>query len=221
MSEAQHTQEPETRKEPFNLFEAMGGGHGILDSSLPGLAFVVAYTVSGQDLETAVWSAVVVGALLFGVRVVRRETIQFAIAGFVGVAIAAFIAQKTGKAENFFLPGLLLNLGYALAYMISIMVRWPLIGVFIGPLVGEGMEWRKDPRLLRVYTRASWIWVGLFVIRLTVQLPLYLAGELVALGVAKTAMGVPIFAIAVWLSYLVMRKDINLAPVSAGGRTRG
>jgi hypothetical protein len=210
MSEAEERQEDLKPKEPFNLLEAMGGGHGIADSSLPGLAFVVAYTVSGQSLETAVWAAVVVGAILLVVRLARRETVQFAIAGFIGVAIAAFIAQKTGKAENFFLPGLLLNLGYALAYLISIVVRWPLVGVFIGPLVGEGMEWRKDPRLVRVYTRASWIWVALFVTRLAVQLPLYLAGSLVALGVAKTAMGFPIFAIAVWLSYLVMRKEIDL-----------
>jgi hypothetical protein len=177
---------------------------------LPGLAFVIAYTVSGQDLQVAIWAAVGLGAVLLVVRLARRETLQFAIAGFVGVAIAAFIAQKTGKAENFFLPGLLLNLGYALAYLISIIVRWPLIGVFVGPLVGDGMEWRKDPRLLRVYTRASWIWVGLFVLRLAVQLPLYLAKDLVALGVAKTAMGFPIFAIAVWLSYLVLRKDVEL-----------
>ncbi len=200
----------EEAKKPFNLLEAMGGGHGIADSSLPGLAFVIAYTASGQDLQVAVWAAIGLGIALLAVRLARRETLQFAIAGFVGVAIAAFIAQKTGKAENFFLPGLLLNLGYAVAYLISIVVRWPLIGVFVGPLVGEGMEWRKDPRLVRVYTRASWIWVGLFVLRLGVQLPLYLAGDLVALGVAKTAMGFPIFAVAVWLSYLVLRKDVEL-----------
>ena len=216
MSEASE-QEVEKGKKPFNLLEAMGGGHGIADSSLPGLAFVIAYTVSGQDLQVAIWAAVALGVVLLAVRLGRRETLQFAIAGFVGVAIAAFIAQKTGKAENFFLPGLLLNLGYALAYLISILVRWPLIGVFIGPLVGDGMEWRKNPRLMTVYTRASWIWVGLFVLRLAVQLPLYLAGDLVALGVAKTAMGFPIFAVAVWLSYLVMRKDIDLRPYPERG----
>src|SRR5687768_14765447 len=216
MSDASE-QEAGREKKAFNLLEAMGGGHGIADSSLPGLAFVIAYTVSGQDLQTAIWAAVALGVVLLGLRLARRETLQFAIAGFVGVAIAAFIAQKTGKAENFFLPGLLLNLGYALAYLISILVRWPLIGVFIGPLVGDGMEWRKDPRLMTVYTRASWIWVGLFVLRLGVQLPLYLAGDLVALGVAKTAMGFPIFAVAVWLSYLVMRKDVDLRPYPERG----
>ena len=78
--------------------------------------------------------------------------------------------------------------------------------MIIGPLNGEGMDWRKDPERLRLYSRASWIWVGVFGVRLAVQLPLYFADELVALGVAKTAMGFPIFALAAWLSYLVLRE---------------
>ncbi len=192
---------------------ALGGRRGIADSSLPGLAFVIAYTASGQSLNTAIWTAIGVGAVLFATRLFKRETVQFAVAGFAGVAIAAFIANQTGRAEDFFLPGLFLNLAYAAAYLISIAVRWPLLGVFIGPLNGEGMEWRKDERRLQLYTRASWIWVGMFTLRLAVQLPLYFAGELVALGVAKTAMGFPVFALAAWLSYLILRET----PASADG----
>jgi Protein of unknown function (DUF3159) len=166
---------------------------------------VVAYTASGQDLNAAIWTAVGVGVVMFAIRLVRRETLQFAVAGFIGVAIAAFVAKQTGRAEDFFLPGLFLNLAYAAAWLISIAVRWPLMGVIVGPLIGEEMRWRQDPEKVRVYTRASWIWVGLFVFRLAVQLPLYFADELVALGVAKTAMGFPVFALAAWLSYLVLR----------------
>lgn len=212
MSEAQNREAApkEDVEERIDLLDAMGGGRGIADSSLPGLAFVIGYTASGQNLEFAVWTAVAVGAAMFGVRIVRRETIQFAVAGFIGVAIAAFIAKQTGRAEDFFLPGLFFNVGYAAAYAVSIAIRWPLIGVIVGPLVGEGMEWRKDPKLVRVYTRASWLWVGMFLVRLAVQLPLYFSGDLVALGVAKTAMGVPVFAVVVWLSYLVLRKEIDL-----------
>jgi len=121
------------------------------------------------------------------------------------VALAAFIATRTGKAEDFFLPGLLFNGGYALIYAISIAVRWPLMGVFIGPLIGEGMNWRQDPDRVRLFSKISWIWVGTFLLRLAVQLPLYLSGSLVALGIAKTAMGLPIFALAIYLSYLMLR----------------
>jgi hypothetical protein len=191
---------------PRDLAEALGGAHGLADSSLPGLAFVVAYTVGGNELGPAIAAAVGVALVLTIVRLVRRETLQFAFAGLVGVAIAAFIASRTGRAEDFFLPGLLLNAGYALAYAISIWVRWPLIGVLAGPLVGEGMEWREDPARVAVYSRASWVWVGVFLLRLAVQLPLYLAGAVVALGIAKAAMGVPIFIVAIWITYLVLRE---------------
>ncbi len=204
----------DSKLETTDLMSALGGRRGIADSGLPGIAFVLAYTISGQELNTAIWAAIGVGVALLILRLVRRETLQFAIAGFVGVAIAAFIAKQTGRAEDFFLPGLFLNLAYAAAYLISIAVRWPLLGVFVGPLNGEGMEWRQDSRRLQLYTRASWIWVGMFTIRLAVQLPLYFAGELVALGVAKTAMGFPIFALAAWLSYLILRDDSRPATES-------
>ena len=194
------------REERTDIVEALGGPQGMADSSLPALAFVITYTLGGNDIGLSAWVAVGVGALMAGVRIARRETLQFALAGFVGVAIAAFIADRTGRAEDFFLPGLFMNLAYGLAYLISIAVRWPLLGVLLGPVTGEGMEWHKDPERLRLYTRASWIWVGVFALRFAVQLPLYLAGAVLALGIAKTAMGLPIFLIAIWLSYLVLRE---------------
>lgn len=150
------------------------------------------------------------GVVLAVLRVVRRETPQYTITGLVGVALAAFIATRTGKAENFFLPGLLLNAAYASAYFISIVVRRPLIGLIIAGLSGGDMSWRKDPPLLRIYTRASWLWVGLFLLRLLVQLPLYIAGSVTALGVARTAMGVPLFGVGIWLTWLLIRDHAQI-----------
>lgn len=199
-------------RDRHELLEAIGGPQGIADSSIPALAFVLVYTFNGNELSSAAWVAVGVGALITVVRLLRRESLQFALAGFAGVALAAFIASRTGKAEDFFLPGLLLNAGYALAYLISIAVRWPLIGVILGPIGGEGMAWRKDPELVRLYSRASWIWVGVFTVRLAVQLPLYFADALLALGIAKTAMGLPIFLLAIWLTFLVLRRGEEAEP---------
>ena len=192
-------------KEEINLLDELGGPQGIADSSIPGLAFVIAYTVSGQKLELAAAIAVGIALLIALVRLVRGERMRYAASGFLGVALAAFIATRTGKAEDFFLPGLLFNAGYALAYAVSIAIRWPLMGVFIGPLIGEGMNWRQDPDRVRLFSKISWLWVGTFLLRLSVQLPLYLTGSLVALGIAKTAMGLPVFALAIYLSYLMLR----------------
>ncbi len=195
----------EETREQYNLLEAMGGPQGIADSSIPSLAFVIAYTVGGNDLSLAIKVAIGFGAAITVFRIARREPLQFAIAGFAGVALSAFIADRTGKASDFFLPGLFLNAAYAGVYLVSIAIRRPLIGVILAPVFGDGRGWRDDPERLRVYTRASWIWVGVFTARLAVQLPLYLADALLALGIARTAMGLPIFMVAIWLTYLVVR----------------
>jgi hypothetical protein len=193
------------KKEEWNILNEMGGPQGIADSSLPGLLFVAIYSLTGGELKAAVIAAVGLAALIALFRLVRGEPLRFAVAGFVGGAVAGFIATRTGRAEDFFLPGLFFNAGYALAYAISIFIGWPLIGVIIGPVTGEGMSWRKDPEKVKAFSRASWIWVGMFVVRLAVQLPLYFTGALVALGVAKTAMGLPVFLVCLWLTWLVLR----------------
>lgn len=195
------------KKEELNLLDEMGGPQGIADSSLPGLLFVAVYSLSSGNLKLAAIAAVALGAVIGVVRLARGESAKYAAAGFIGVAIAGFFATRTGKAEDFFLPGLLLNGGYALAYIVSVLVRWPLMGVFIGPLIGEGMEWRKDPGRVRLFSKVSWLWASVFILRLAVQLPLYFGGYLVTLGIAKTVMGLPIFALALWLTYLILKKE--------------
>jgi hypothetical protein len=145
-------------------------------------------------------------------RLVKRESPQHALSGLVGVAFAAFVATRSGKAENFFLPGLLANAAYASAFLISLAVRRPLVGIIVTKLDGEDDGWREDPQRMRAFVRASWLWAGLFVFRLVVQLPLYLAGAVVALGVAKTAMGIPLFGLGVWLTWLMVRRHRVPAP---------
>jgi hypothetical protein len=195
------------RKQELNLIDEMGGPQGVADSSLPGLLFVAVYTLSGQELQISAIAAVGLAGIISLIRLIRGESVRFAAAGFIGVAIAGFIATRTGRAEDFFLPGLLFNAAYAIAYALSIAVGWPLMGVLIGPLIGDGMKWRQDPDRVRLFNRMSWVWVALFTTRLAVQLPFYLTGSLVALGIARTAMGLPLFALGIWLCYLLLRRE--------------
>jgi hypothetical protein len=191
---------------PPALGSALGGPLGVAESVLPAVVFVVVATATGQDVTAAAIAALGVAAVLTLARLVRRQTPVYAVGGVVGVAIAGYVASRTGRAEDFFLPGLLANAAYAGAFVISIAVRWPLLGVIVAGASGRDMEWRDDPVRRRAYARASWIWVCLFVLRIAVQLPLYLAGALVALGTARVAMGVPLFAVGAWLSWLLLRR---------------
>ena len=199
---------------PLDLAEAIGGPMGMIETSSPAVAFIAAYTISGSNTNTAAAVAAVLALVLAVVRLVRRESPRYALSGLVGVAFAAFVATRSGKAENFFLPGLLANAAYASAFLISLAVRRPLVGIIVAKLDGEEATWRQDPLRMRAFVLASWMWAGLFGLRLLVQLPLYVAGAVVALGVAKTAMGLPLFGLGLWLTWLLVREHRVPEPAS-------
>lgn len=195
----------EFKAETVLLERAIGGWRGIIDSGLPTVVFVIAYLVTGNNLRSALIAALSVGGAVLVWRLIRREPLQQVLAGFAGVAISAWFANRTGSAEDYFIPGFLQNLAYGLAFLISILVRWPLLGIAMGYLTGDGTSWRRDPQLRRVYAAASWIWVGLFFGRLAVQFPFYLAGNVAVLGVLKIVMGIPLYIAAAYFTYRVLR----------------
>jgi hypothetical protein len=186
------------------LSNAIGGKRGLIDSGLPPIVFVLAFLISGRDLRTALIAALTSGAVVAILRLSRRQSLQQVMAGFFGVAISAFIASRTGKAEDFFLPGLLINAGYGLAMFVSIVVGHPLIGHLVA-LLGGPRDWRRRADLRRRLTLATWIWVGVFWIRTAVQVPLYLAGAVAALGVTRVVLGLPLYLAAVWLTWRIVK----------------
>lgn len=107
--------------------------------------------------------------------------------------ICAYFANRSGNASDFYIPKLLTNLAYGSAYLLANLVGWPLLGIVLGPLLGENFEWRKNPERKKVYTRASWIWVAMFFSRIAVQYPIYRSGNVNLLGTVNLAMGYPLF----------------------------
>lgn len=186
------------------LADAVGGRRGLIDSGLPPLVFVVAFLISGRDLRTAVIAAVASGAAVAVWRLIRRQSLQQIIGGFLGVALSAWIASRTGQAEDFFLPGLIINMVYGLVLLISVVIGHPLIGHLVA-LLGGPASWRRDPVIRSRMARATWLWVGVFWLRMAVQLPLYQMGAVAALGVARVAMGLPLYLVAVWLTWRMVR----------------
>ncbi|MDO8731087.1 MAG: DUF3159 domain-containing protein [Actinomycetota bacterium] len=199
-----HETSADLRAESILLERAVGGWRGIIDSGLPTVVFVVAYLVTSQNLGTSLAAALISAGLIVAWRLFRHERLQQIAAGFAGVLVSAGFAKYTGKAENFYALGLLTNLAYGLAFLVSILSGWPLIGVFLGIFTGKGAAWRKDLAQRRVLAAASWIWVGVFFGRLVVQAPLYWAGSVTALGIVKVVMGWPLFLGAAYFTYRLL-----------------
>jgi len=188
------------------VLNALGGKRGLIDSGLPSLLFLIVFNLTNKDVNAALYAAVALSILLTLLRLLKRETIQHAFSGLIGVAICALISKRTGNAADFYLPGLWINAGYGLLYAITNLIKWPILGVMLGPILGENLLWRKDPARLNAYIKVGWLWVAMFAARLIVQYPLYKSGNINLLGTARLLMGYPLFILTAWGTWQILRK---------------
>ena len=186
------------------LLEQMGGVQGIVASTIPVAVFVVVNLLFA--LQAALIAALAAGVAIAIWRVARKQALQPAVSGLFAVGVAAFIAYRTGEARAFYLPGLLFSAALGLAFLVSVLVRWPLAGVVWHGINGDGQSWRRDRRLLRAYTLASLLWTLVFVARVVVQGLLYNADEETWLGVARLAMGYPLVGVALLGTFWAVRR---------------
>lgn len=200
------------------LSKALGGKRGMIEAAVPTIAFTASYLLSKQ-LQVALYVSVSAAVVLLVVRLVQRSTVQFVLNSLVGIGIGALFAWRSARgggdasdnALAYFLPGLLYNAGYAAVMVLSILARWPVVGFIVGSVAGDPTAWREDPRVVRLCRNLTWMLVAPCVLRVAVQLPIYLAGRsaedaapmIAALGIAKILMGWPLQIAAlggmVWL----------------------
>jgi hypothetical protein len=185
----------------------IGGPRGAIEGMLPPVVFVVVYIAFSDNLTYAVIAAVVTGVVLAILRLIRGEKPVRVVGALLVVAFAAFVAYYTGSAVAYFWPLVLANFASALAFAFSILIRWPLLGVIVGPIMGTGMRWRQDPELLRAYSRASWLWVLLNIIRGVVQIPLIQGEDLWALAAIRPVFYVLVI-ITVLLSWVIIKRAL-------------
>jgi hypothetical protein len=200
---ADATKAAERKPEP-TLLEQMGGIGGLAYSTVPVLVFVIVNAMT--SLTPAIWASIGVAVAIAVFRLARKEPLQPALSGIFGVAIAAFIAYRTGSAKGYFAYGIWTSVVFAGAFLVSAIVRWPLAGVLWSAVNGTGMAWRKDRIARRYYDIATLVWILVFGSRFVVQEWLYNADSVGWLAFARIAMGIPLTAIAALVTVWAVRK---------------
>lgn len=187
-----------------SLMDAIGGPLGIAESIIPAFAFSVSFAIT----KSAVVSVSVASglALLFiAIRLIRRQPVTQAIAGALAIALAAFLALRDGgNAEDYFVPGFITNATYGSVLLLSVLVRYPIMG-FVAQLLFGIEAWRKNKVVYRRAQLVTLIWVGFFSLRLAVQLPLYFSQQVELLAASKVVLGAPAYAGLLVLTWVLLR----------------
>lgn len=191
----------------FSFRSAVGGFRGLTESILPGLIFVILYIITKDVMMSSLvsggFSLVAVALALIG-----RSSIQQSLTGVLGVAIGVAWALATGRAENFYAWGLLTSGVFLLGILLSLVLRAPLVALIFGLLRGYEVNWHRDPAqrpLARRCWGLTWLWVAMFALRLAIQLPLWAMGAVAQLGIAKLILGLPLFALVSWVTWIGLR----------------
>ena len=207
MTSAQVTVEQVVRAQ---LAKALGGPRGIVESAVPTALFTILFLTTDDIRRSLIVSIGVTAALLL-VRVAQRSTTQFVLNALFGIGIGAFFAYRASQsggseedvARAVFTPGLIYNGVYAVVIVLTIVIGWPIIGFMVGSVMGDPTAWHSDKAMVRLCSQLTWVLAVPCVIRVAVQLPLWLDHQIGLLGASKIALGWPLqlasFVVMGWL----------------------
>lgn len=192
-----------------SLLGSVGGVQGLIETTLPGFLYVLTFTITRDVVIAASVVGVAVLALTIRHFVLKRPWTQL-VGSLVGVGLAIWLTLRPGgQAGDFYLKDFWINAAYGSVLLLSVIVRFPLIGLLMGFLTNQGLSWRKDRRKVRFFDLVTLLWVGLFATRLIVEVPLYLAGDVVTLGFVKIVLGLPFYLTMIWISWLLLRDVVK------------
>jgi hypothetical protein len=200
------------------LSRALGGRRGMVEAATPTITFTFTYVFT-KEIQLAIGFSLAIALVMLAARLVQRQTVQFVFNALVGIGVGCFFVWLGGRnggdesqqALAYFVPGLIYNTGYAVVMLLSILVRWPVVGMLVGAVAEDPVGWHKDRQIVRLCSNLTWVLVLPCVLRVVVQAPIYFGGRaaenadpyVTALGIARVAMGWPLqvtaLAIMVWL----------------------
>lgn len=193
-----------------HLAKALGGRRGIIESAVPTALFTVFFLIS-HEIRLSLIVSIGATALLLLVRLAQRSTPQFVLNALVGIGIGALFAYRASQsggseedvARAVFTPGLIYNGGYAVVIIFTILIGWPIVGFMVGSVTGDPTAWHEDKAMVKLCSQLTWVLAIPCVVRVAVQLPLWLDHQIGALGAAKLALGWPLqvasFVVMGWL----------------------
>jgi len=171
-----------------------------LDSFLPLIIFLVLNPLLG--LDTAFWGSLAVAGLFAIVRIMKKESLVYALGGLGGVLLAGIFIKLSGSDVGYFLPGLISGAITVVLCTISVVINRPLVAWTSFIARRWPLRWYWHPKVLPAYNEVTIIWGVAFSARLALEFWLFQQEAVNALGVSKIVLGWPFIVILLITTYL-------------------
>ena len=177
-----------------------GRGAQLLDSFLPLVIFLLLNALAG--LNYALWGALGTAGLFALTRILRRESLVYALGGLGGVLLSTVLVQLSGSGTGFFLPGLISGAVTVVVCVVSVAVNRPVVALTSFVARRWPINWYWHPKVLPAYNEVTILWAVAFGARLFLEFWLYQRDASSALGTTRLILGWPYTIILLIVSYL-------------------
>jgi len=194
---------PETiskSRELLEEFRSVLGKVGLLDTILPPVLFLALNSFLG--FQVAVGGALTLAILIAVLRLSRKQSLLYSLAGIGSVGLAIALAWFLGRSEGYFLPGIV-NGGITVALaLVSLLIRKPIVAWTSFIARRWPLDWYWHPQVRPAYSEVTIAWTLFFAARLVWQVILFQGKNTDQLAFVNFLLGWPALIILLVFSYL-------------------
>lgn len=178
----------------------MGNRGGYADSLIPLIIFVILNAL--LSFEVALWGALGVALIIAVYRLIKGQSILYALGGIGGVIVAVLVARFVGGSEGYFLPSIITGIFTAVLCFLSVLARRPLVAYTSYLTRRWQIHWYWHPQVRPAYSEVTLVWGIFFSLRTLLQFYFFQLGMTAALGLAQLILGWPAIILLLIFSYL-------------------
>lgn len=146
--------------------------------------------------------ALVIAILMTIVRLVRRQSWQYALAGTLSVLIALLSVYVSGQSKGYFLPSIVNSVILLIISILTLSIHRPFAMWLSHLSHGWSMEWYNREDIKPAYREVTLIWLCLISIRLLIQIKLYSSDGLTGIAVFNVLLSTPATLLVLIGSYV-------------------
>ncbi len=187
-------------REVLEEFRSVAGKVSLLDTILPPILFLLLNGLAG--FTAAMIGALGLSVLIAFLRLRRRQSLLYALAGLGSIGLAIALVLLLGRSEGFFLPDIV-NGGLTVALaLVSLLIRKPMVAWTSYLARRWPLDWYWHERVRPAYTEVTVVWLIYFVAKLFWQVMLFRSSAVDMLTLVNTLTGLPATVVLLIVSYL-------------------